>query len=174
MRNVLPCPPKVIFRQPPNLKKLLVRASLNKPKDKPNGSYKTHTRNCVTCAVLKETTTFASYSTKEKFTIYNSITCTTKSVIYLINCLSCGKQYVGETGGELRQRHRGHRQELKKGHTPLGKHFNGICTNFELIGIQQIPDYNCHLREQKELSWILQLDTFYPTGINVKKSVKQS
>ena len=26
-----------------------------------------------------------------------------ESVIYLINCLDCKKQYVGETGGELRQ-----------------------------------------------------------------------
>lgn len=176
MRNVLPSPPKIIFRQPPNLKQLLVQARLNRPKDQPKGCFKTHFRNCVTCAVLKETSTFVSYSTKEKFTIFMSITCTTKSVIYVINCLSCGKQYVGETGGELRQRHRGHRQEFKKGHTPLGKHFNGACTNFEfeLIGIQKIPIYNSHLREQKELSWILQLDIFHPTGINVKKLVKQT
>ena len=90
-------------------------------------------------------------------------------VIYLINCKDCGNQYVGETGGELRQRHRGHRQEFKKGLTPLGKHFNASCKNFELIAIQACPNLSKTQREAKELFWIQQLETFSPKGINVKK-----
>ncbi|KAJ8034289.1 hypothetical protein HOLleu_21062 [Holothuria leucospilota] len=50
---------------------------------------------------------------------YRDLTCTTKGVIYLINCLDCHKQYVKETGLELKIRHRGHRQEFRKGQTPI-------------------------------------------------------
>ena len=176
MNKEIATPPKVIFRQPPNLRKLLVCSTLKNEVESHThkGSFKLHERNCVTCYVLKETKVFKSETTGVTYKIFNSVTCTSTSVIYLINCLDCKKQYVGETGGELRQRHRGHRQEFKKGHTPLGKHFKGPCNNFELIGISTFPNFNKAQREQKELFWIHQLKTFHPTGINVKKVSKHN
>lgn len=138
------------------------------------GCFKSHERNCVTCNVLKETRVFKSQTTGVTYKICNSVTCTSTSVIYLINCLDCKKQYVGETGGELRQRHRCHRQEFKKGHTPLGKHFKGPCNNFELIGISTFPNLDKPQREQKELFWIHQLQSLHPSGINVRKVPKQN
>ena len=176
MRKEFPSPPRVIYRQPPNLRSLLVQAKL-KSNENPveyRGCYKTHTRNCVTCNVLKETNNFKSTTTGQVFRILGSITCTTISVIYLLNCLDCNKQYVGETGGELRQRHRGHRQEFRKGNTPLGTHFNSGCNNFELIGISHCPNTAKAVRERKELAWIYRLSTFQPTGLNVKKLVKRN
>ena len=87
--------------------------------------------------------------------------------MYLVNCLDCRKQYVGETGGELRIRHRGHRQEFRKATTPLGKHFQS-CNNFELIGIEKIHNNSKIIREEVELKWIYRLNTFAPVGMNVK------
>ncbi|KAJ8031999.1 hypothetical protein HOLleu_25394 [Holothuria leucospilota] len=116
MRKEIKAPSKVVFRQPPNLRKLLVHSTLKTDVEPQThkGCFKSHERNCVTCNVLKETRVFKSQIAGVTYKIFNSVTCTSTSVIYLINCLDCKKQYVGETGGELRQRHRGHRQEFKK------------------------------------------------------------
>lgn len=162
-------PPRVIYRQPPNLKSLLVRAKVPRPTEAGVGTFRLHQRNCVTCQVLKVSNSFTSFSSGRTFKILGSYTCTTVGVVYMIGCNDCGKQYVGETGGELRQRHRGHRQEMKKGNTPLGKHFNSGCSNFYLIILQAVGELDKGGREAKELFWINQLQTFSPKGINVRK-----
>ena len=166
-RHNMPHPPKVIYRQPPNLKSLIVKARIPKPQDTIKGCFKTHSKNCVTCAVLKETKTFQSRN-GNNFQIKGNITCTTKGVIYVVDCSDCGKQYVGETGGELRVRHRGHRQEIRNNNTPLGKHFN-FCKNFQLIGIEGVNNNKKSIREEMELKWIYTLNTLQPAGINIKE-----
>ncbi|KAJ8020195.1 hypothetical protein HOLleu_39720 [Holothuria leucospilota] len=166
----MPTPPKVIFRQPKNLQSLIVRAKVSS-RSTPvvhRGTFKTHARNCVTCSALRETTHVVSHTTGERFHLNTtSTTCTTKEVIYLINCLDCGKQYVGETGSELKVRHRGHRQEFRKCHTPLGFHFQ-TCQRCELIGLQNLTNSTKQNREEAELKWIYRLKTYAPLGINVK------
>ena len=166
MSKIFVTPPKVIYRQPPNLKDLLVRARL--PRNTPLiwGIYRLHDRNCVTCEAMSVTDSFKSIYTGQVFKILGTFNCTSIGVI----CCDCGKQYVGETGSQLRQRHRGHRQELKKANNPLGKHFNAGCTYFNLIAIQSVEGLNKTQREQKELFWIHQLHTFAPKGINIRKS----
>lgn len=159
-------PPRVIYRQPPNLKSFLVKAKIPKPQAQVKGCFKTHDKNCVTCAVLYETKTFISRQ-GGNFQIRGDITCTTKGVIYIMDCLDCNKQYVGETGGELRVRHRGHRQEIRNNNTPLGKHFNS-CKNFRLMGIEHIFNNKKSVREERELKWIYTLNTLQPSGINLK------
>ncbi|KAJ8042522.1 hypothetical protein HOLleu_13593 [Holothuria leucospilota] len=168
LMNVLPSPPQVIYRQPGNLQSHLVRAKLvENVRSVHKGCFKTCFKNCVTCNALQETDKVYSNATGERFTIFSSITCTSIGVVYLINCKDCGKQFVGETGGELRVRHRGHRQEIRKGNTPLGQHFQ-ICNNFELIGLQSLANASKHKREAIELRWIYRLGSLSPVGINVK------
>ena len=159
-------PAKAIYRQPPNLKSLLVKAKVDKEVEI-KGCFKTHLKNCVTCQVLKETDHF--YSNRgQRYNIKSNFTCTTKGVIYLINCLDCKMKYVGETGGELRTRHRGHRQEIRKENTPLGRHFGSknTCKHFELMGIEFTGNDPKTTRLEKELKWIYNLDTLQPRGIN--------
>lgn len=162
-------PPAVVFRQPPNLKSLLVRAKLSQSFSvESKGCFKTHSKRCVTCSALKETAFVQSHYTGQKFKLFHNITCDSVGLVYLINCLDCKKQYVGETGGELRIRHRGHRQEIRKANTPLGKHFQS-CKNFELIGIEKLVNNSKRVREEVELKWIYRLNTFAPVGMNVKE-----
>lgn len=168
LMNVLPSPPQVIYRQPGNLQSHLVTAKLvENVRSVHKGCYKTHFKNCVTCNVLQETDKGYRNATGERFTIFSNITCTSIGVVYLINCKDCGKQYVGETGDELRVRHCGHRQEIRKGNTPLGQHFQ-ICNNFELIGLQSLANASKHKREAIELRWIYRLGSLSPVGISVK------
>ena len=55
-------------------------------------------RNCDSCSnFVLESTFIESNATKRKFSIRKSSTCTTKNVIYVVCCQSCGKQGVGST-----------------------------------------------------------------------------
>ncbi|KAJ8027444.1 hypothetical protein HOLleu_32589 [Holothuria leucospilota] len=107
-------------------------------------------------------------TTGEKFRINDDISCNTIGVVYLINCIDCNKQYVGETGLELRSRHRGHRQEFRKRTTPLGKHFEN-CRDFELIVLEKVKNNCKRIRKEAEFKWIYRLNTFKPEGINIKE-----
>ena len=52
---------------------------------------------CLSCQQIIATTTFESIQTKEKFSIYQKISCKGKYVIYLLECLLCKIQYVGKS-----------------------------------------------------------------------------
>ena len=47
----------------------------------------------------------------------------------------CGRQYVGKTEQELRNRHYGHKKEIDLKSSPLGKHFAEKC-GYESFQIQ--------------------------------------
>ena len=44
-------------------------------------------------------------------------------VIYLVTCGTCNILYEGQTTQELRQRHYGHRSDIRSGTAGLGSHF---------------------------------------------------
>ena len=84
MRKEIKAPPKEIFRQQPNLRNLLVRSTLRNDGESVThkGCFKLHDRNCVTCDVLEETKVFKSQTAGVTYKIFNSVTCTSTSVIY--------------------------------------------------------------------------------------------
>ena len=99
------------YRRPKSLRNLLVRAKL-KPdvrddeplrETRPCGKAK-----CKTCKMITPTQIAKSASGA---TI--KLRCKTTSVVYLITCTKCGKQYVGETGDHVNQRMNGHRDDWK-------------------------------------------------------------
>ena len=54
-RNLLPVPPKIIFRHPKNLQSLIVKAKVSSRGTagaEYRGTFRTHARNCVTCLAL--------------------------------------------------------------------------------------------------------------------------
>ena len=55
-------------------------------------------KKCDSCNnFVDQTTSITSYATGRKFTIRKESTCTSRNVIYLVYCTSCGKQGVGST-----------------------------------------------------------------------------
>ena len=55
-------------------------------------------KNCDSCNnYVKETTSITSHATGRRFKIRRESTCTSKNVIYVAYCKSCGKQGVGST-----------------------------------------------------------------------------
>ena len=60
---------------------------------------------------------------------YYGYKCTSSWVIYLVTCTACKIQYVGQTRQEMRQRHYGHRSDIKNGIAGLGSHFKEVHGN---------------------------------------------
>lgn len=121
---------------------------------------------------FKHATWIRSHSNKM---VFRTLACGnphSKNCIYLISCLSCGLQYVGETKNTLLQRFTQHRHNIQRQrdiHTPLVSHFlvHGWSSVRATI-LQMDPSWNATLRRRAERTWIRKLDTLHPKGLNSK------
>mgnify|MGYP003449751170 FL=1 len=106
--------------------------------------------------------------TKEEFEITDEMNCNTKNVIYLVNCIKCQKQYVGQTERRLKDRLNAHRSNIKnKTQTAIAIHFNEAAHSFNNLRIIPIEIVNNPLeRIKREKFWIKTLKTKYPNGLN--------
>ncbi|CAB4063506.1 unnamed protein product [Lepeophtheirus salmonis] len=126
-------------------------------------------RECVTCELMIVGSSFRSSMTGREYKFMNSVSCTTKNVIYLVTCNKCRKQYVGKTEQQFKQRHYGHRREIETKVSPLGKHFAEECgyINWRF----QIIDH-CDASgdlTRREGYWQQELNTYAPHGLNSRR-----
>ena len=88
-RKVFPHRPNVVFRQPPNIKRQLVKAKLmfeqlpfdQQEEENSPGCKTCDSRRCVTCDAMKESTHFKSSKTNRKYRIRWSLSCKSTFVI---------------------------------------------------------------------------------------------
>ena len=111
--------------------------------------------------------------------------CHSSNVVYLITCLGCGMQYVGETCQQLNARFNWHntcfRHPEKYAFCKiLNNHFReGLCKEekYSVRILEKLPgsgrteenvmDMDSKpLRKARELHWMLKLRTIYPYGLN--------
>jgi hypothetical protein len=174
------------FKNHSNLRKMLIRSELRPPNTDNNNTPLTHNNNkngkfsrcngpgCLTCKFLATTGTHFSSSTfGSSHHVTGSMDCKTNNIIYLITCVKCNIQYVGETGRCLSERLTDHRSNIKtKKDTPIAIHFNipghSTMRDLKAIAIEKITDTNNPLRtrKQKETLWQNRLGTIYPHGLN--------
>ena len=108
----------VSYRAPKNIKDLLISSKLRNNDRQPeqsieNGCFKCN--NCYLCRhYLQETKTFTSYHTNQVFDIRQHITCNTKNVIYLIECLQHQVSNVGYTTNNMKMRFSNNKSHIKK------------------------------------------------------------
>ena len=144
---------------------------------------------CRTCDIFNEEEMIICHGTGKRERIINDrqcrINCGTENVVYLLECDSCGIQYVGETSQKLNARFSDHKYRIRnnkhndKRETFLVQHFNqGACKgatySCRIIQTVDMPaKINNKLdpvatkyRRKKEDKWIAQLQTLYPYGLN--------
>jgi len=96
--------------------------------------------------------------------------CNSFNVIYLITCLKCKLQYVGETYRKLKDRLNDHKSNIRTNkETAIGIHFRSALHNIKHLQIQPILQINTEShtdRLQQEKYWMDILKTFYPNGLN--------
>ena len=71
--------------------------------------------NCITCHYITDGRTNYTFSTTgETRTIPDHIDCNSKNLIYMVHCLRCNKQYIGETKRRLKDRFNEHRRPVDR------------------------------------------------------------
>ena len=91
-------PPMIGWRKPRSLKDHLVSAKVKCEPSSDNKSAPCCRSRCQICPFIEETKTFQNKDKSEKFEIRKEIlNCSSNLVVYLIECKSCSKQYVGST-----------------------------------------------------------------------------
>ena len=129
---------------------------------------------CITCRYhAYNSNTFTSTTYNASFHINGTLTCKSTNIIYLITCIKCNIQYVGETSRCLADRLTDHRSNINnRKQTPIAIHFNipghSITKDLRAITIEKIHDTvnSLIIRKQQELIWQNKLGTIYPHGLN--------
>ena len=132
-----------------------------------------HNRKCGTCRFIDKNSFITSTVNKKVF--YSEINqgstfnCNSKNVIYLINCQTCGLQYVGQTRRTLKERFGRHKANLRddKEKNFLYTHYRTEGHNLFSMKIKILQQCN-HTEELNaaEDFWIKTLQTIYPLGLN--------
>lgn len=176
--SVFTSPPKVVFKRPPNLRNMLVRAHHSPQtqhflRQTPSGNYKCN--NCTQCNFTHKTKVFNHPRTGKEFKIRGTISCNTTNVIYMLKC-PCGLAYIGKTTRALKTRIAEHRSTIRNHDkkSPVAEHFTQFghsVASLRYIGIERIQppsrggDVNSILLKREAL-WIYTLDTLSPKGLN--------
>ncbi|OCT97092.1 hypothetical protein XELAEV_18009315mg [Xenopus laevis] len=90
---IFPDPPLLAFRQPPNLRKLIIRSSLS-------GDHGTHPcgrKRCKTCPHILSADRVQIPDTIEEYYIHGHYTCSYSNLVYAITCTKCPTRgiYIG-------------------------------------------------------------------------------
>ena len=129
----------VVTRQTANIKRRIMRNKFSNSDGgvpappRPAGNFHYHDRRCVCCARMEDGITKVKISkTGREYEIRRHYTCLSTHVVYLATCSICSSQYVGQTTMEMRRRHYGHRDEVKRGSDGIGEHFHQHADDMRL------------------------------------------
>ena len=176
-------PPLTVFSRGQNLRHHLVKSDLpptpSMPAQRqltpiPDGNYRCGA--CTQCNFTHRCQSFKHPHSGKTIPIKGMITCSTTGVIYLLTC-PCGKAYVGMTKRELKVRIAEHRSTIrcKNMNYPVAAHFaeaNHPVSSLRYIGIEKVnvPRRGGDIEQlllKREASWIYQLKTLSPMGLNI-------
>ena len=101
------------FRSAQKISSYLVWAKLY-PLERRVDSFKRGGRHCQVCLNVTETETFTSASTNQTCKINHEFNCYESSLIYLLMCKICRKQYVGQTVDIFRIRRNNYKSNDRK------------------------------------------------------------
>lgn len=135
LNTILRAKPQVVYRGAHSLRGAVATNIIDPPAikrgffDNLTGFYQC--RRCRVCSLNRfshrRTHTFRSSSTQVEFVIMPFITCSTKGVVYLLQC-PCGLQYVGRTKCPLMVRLNEHVTNIHNGFPkhPVSRHYSEV------------------------------------------------
>ena len=136
-------------------------------------------KRCKTCPTFVKSNYFKSNVTNVQYNVKNHtgevLTCHCQNVIYLLTCLGCGVQYVGETILPFHKRNNIHRTEMN---AHFEFHLETSCKNYSYSYqiIENLPGNGyksdgsidvemSKVRKDKEDIWIRKMRTLFPYGL---------
>ena len=121
----------VVTRQNKNIGRRIMKTRLKNQENsdgnnnnQPAGNFKFHSARCMCCSRMENgKNQYKSSKTGRSYTIKRHYTCKTTFCVYLVTCGLCSAQYTGQTSRSMRDRHYGHRSEVKRNEEGVGAHF---------------------------------------------------
>ena len=108
-------PPIIAWRKPKSLKDHLFSAKIICELSSDNKSAPCCRSRCQICHFIEEINIFQNKDKSETFDIRKGIlNCSTNLVVYLIECKSCSKQYVGSTIPSFHSRFKNYKNGTRK------------------------------------------------------------
>ena len=113
---------QVSYNKSPSIKDMIIKAQLYKQYT-PKMCQPCYKPRCKTCGQVETTQTITNKS-NHSYLIRGNFNCQSANIIYVLNCLICGTQYVGECLNTMNTRCRGHISTIKtsKDH-PVALHY---------------------------------------------------
>ena len=157
---------QVTYNKSPSIKDMIIETQLYQQRI-PKMSQPCYKPRCKTCSQMETTQTITN-KTNHRYPIKGNFNCQSTNIIYVLNCMICGIQYVGEGSKNMNTRCRRHVSTIKtsKDH-PVALHYrsyNHTTEDFTITVIDKDQDKNRRLRLEE--SWITLLDTLTPKGLN--------
>ena len=153
-------------RRAPNLRDRLFKRksiSLSVP-DEHKGTSSCGRSRCLSCQLINSAITITSTADGRRYRINCSATCTSRCLVYLAECVHCGKQYVGNTTQLLRDRITGHRNNKESAlKLHLNLHKSKFNQSSEFLALDTTSPNKL---TELETIWINRLGTSEPEGLN--------
>ena len=108
------------------------------------------------------------------YNLKHNFDCNSKNIVYVIRCLKCNVNYIGQTGNMLRRRLQDHLGDIRHSrNTSVANHFNSkhhnIPNDLRIAAIESVPQPRFRLlREAKLIDYF---DTMAPKGLNNRNDV---
>ena len=174
MKEIFSSPPLVAYRRPANIKDKLIRSKMpavqKRNKRVKTGMSRCGAGNCRCCQFVETGKTARSTATTEVVEINAEVNCQDSNIIYLITCLHCKEQYIGETERKLSKRFAEH-QGYVKGRDltkATGNHFNKRghdILDMRITILEKLHKKDILYRKERETMWIRKFNTKYK-GMN--------
>ena len=125
--------------------------------------------NCSVCMKYGQVRTFLEFPGGARVISQNLI-CSSRNVIYIIECQKCLHKYVGETSRSVKERICQHLSNIRlKSETPVSEHFNQndhSISDFKFFALINNSLWSDSKRKLAENKWIDKLNTLKPKGMN--------
>ena len=157
---------QLTYNKSPSIRDMIEQTQLNKQYT-PKMWQPCYKPRYKTCQQM-ETTQIITDKSNHSYLIRGNFNCQSTNIIYVLNCLICGMQYVGESSNTMNTRCRGHISRINTSKDyPVALHYrsyNHTTEDFTITIIDREQDKNRRLRLEE--SWITLLDTLTPKGLN--------
>ena len=99
-------------RQAPSLEKLLCNSHFSSQENKHKAS--NCGKHCFCCDYIREGESYKFLNFEKEFLLKYTFTCESTNLIYVVICDGCKEEYIGQTGGQLKDRLRIYRQHIRQ------------------------------------------------------------
>ena len=174
LKEVFKSPPLTAYKKQRNIRDNLIRAKVADPPPKgpqrKNPGMKRCGNMCTICPYVIEGKQIKINNKKKPWTINKNVTCETRNIVYMIECLKCKDRYIGESKRSLKARLADHRAYINNEQVnyATGAHFNKPrhqLSDLSVTILEKIRKEDDSYRKERERYFINLFNTYHK-GLN--------